>query len=131
LSGVTAATPFTLDLQTGPDERTSISCDPERGRLAVDRTRSGRVDFQRAFAGRHEAPLRLVDGRCRLRLLIDGSSLEVFAQDGETVITDLVFPTTESRALRLWARGTGMPRVDGITLHELSSAWRPDASVVH
>jgi len=62
LSGVTAATPFTLALETGPGERTSISCDPARSRLAVDRTRSRRVGFHRAFAGRHEAPLRLADG---------------------------------------------------------------------
>ena len=131
LSGVTAATPFTLALETGPDERTSISCDPARGRLVVDRTRSGRVGFQPAFAGRHEAPLRLVDGRCRLRLLLDRSSLEVFAQDGETVITELVFPTTATRVLSLSARGAGMPLVGGIELHELSSAWRPDVPVVH
>jgi fructan beta-fructosidase len=123
LSGVTAATPFTLDLETGPDERTSVAVDPARGRLAVDRTRSGRVGFHSAFGGRHEAPLRLLDGRLRLRLLLDGSSLEVFAQDGETTITDLVFPTTETRALSLSARGAGRPTVDGITLQGLSSAW--------
>jgi len=125
LSGVTAATPFTLALETGPGERTSISCDPARGRLAVDRTRSGRVGFHRAFVGRHEAPLRLVDGRCRLRLLLDESSLEVFAQDGETAITHLVFPTAGTRALSLSAGGAEMPTVGGITLQELSSAWRP------
>lgn len=125
LSGVTAATPFRLDLQTGPEERTSVFFDPSRGRLAVDRTRSGRVGFHPAFAGRHEAPLRLVDGRCRLRILLDASSLEVFAQDGETAITALVFPTTGSRALSLAAPGAPPPRVDGIALHELSSAWRP------
>jgi fructan beta-fructosidase len=126
LSGVTAKTGFTLDLRTGPDERTSVSFDPARGRLAVDRTRSGLVGFHRAFAGRHEAPLRVVDGRVRLRLLLDASSVEVFAQDGEVVITDLVLPTTTMRALGLSARGTGTPAVDGITLHELGSAWRPD-----
>ena len=125
LSGVTATMPFRLDLQTGPEERTSVFLDPARGRLAVDRTRSGRVGFHPAFAGRHEAPLRLVDGRCRLRILLDASSLEVFAQDGETAITDLVFPTSGSRALSLSAPGTASPRVDGIALHELSSAWRP------
>jgi sucrose-6-phosphate hydrolase SacC (GH32 family) len=81
------------------------------------------VGFHSAFGGRHEAPLRLLDGRLRLRLLLDGSSLEVFAQDGETTITDLVFPTTETRALSLSARGAGRPTVDGITLQGLSSAW--------
>jgi fructan beta-fructosidase len=129
LSGVTAAAPFTLDLETGPDERTSIAIDPARGRLAVDRTRSGLVGFQASFAGRHEAPLRLEGGRCRLRLLIDTSSLEVFAQDGETVMTALVFPTTQRRVLGLSPRGPAGPTVDALTLHELGSAWREGASV--
>jgi fructan beta-fructosidase len=128
LSGVTAATPFALELSTGPDERTTIAYDPAGRRLAVDRARSGHVGFQATFAGRHEAPLRLADGLCRLRLLLDESSLEVFAQDGEAVITSLLFPTTGRRVLSLSAGGAGTPTVVGITLHELGSAWRAEAT---
>lgn len=124
LGGVSAATPFELRLETGPGEATVLSVDPARGRLGVDRTRSGRVGFHPAFAARHEAPLRVVDGRLRLRLLLDTSSLEVFAQDGETASTQLVFPQGDARALRLAVPGPAAPpaRVREISLHELRPA---------
>ena len=45
---------------------------------------SGLKEFHPAFAGsRHAAPLRITDGHLTIRFLLDTSSLEVFAQDGE------------------------------------------------
>ena len=64
-----------------------------RQELTVDRRQSGRVDFNPYFAATLETvkvPLR--DGQLRLRLLVDKSVVEVFAQDGATTLTDLVFP---------------------------------------
>ena len=84
----------------------------------MDRTRSGRTDFHRAFSSRHEAPLRLIDGRGALRLLLDTSSLEVFAQNGETVLTELIFPTAGPRDLSLTNDGEA-PRVGTITIHAI------------
>jgi sucrose-6-phosphate hydrolase SacC (GH32 family) len=125
-TGLERAAPFELTLETGAGEATAVSVDPGRGRLAIDRSRSGRVAFHPAFAGRHEAPLRVVDGRCRLRLLLDASSLEVFAQDGETTATSILFPTGGTRALSLTARGAAAPAVGSITIHELAGL-RPRA----
>jgi fructan beta-fructosidase len=41
------------------------------------------------------APLTLSDGTLSLRILIDHSIVEVFAEDGEHVVTDLVYPALE------------------------------------
>jgi sucrose-6-phosphate hydrolase SacC (GH32 family) len=90
-----------LRIRTGPDEATIIRY--EKGRLSLDRTRSGRVDFHPAFSGIHEAPVRLSDGRLRLHLFLDTSSLEVFAANGETVLTDLILPASGGRQLELIA----------------------------
>lgn len=120
-TGVRGTSPFSIEIQTGADERTSIIVDGGHGTLAVDRSRSGISAFNAKFAARHPAPLRLVDDAVRIRFLLDASSLEVFGQDGETSITDLVFPTGASRTLRLVADGTG-PRVRGITIHRMRSA---------
>jgi fructan beta-fructosidase len=120
LTAVDRAGPFEIALETGAGETTALSVDPLHGRLAIDRSRSGRVGFHPAFAGRHEAPLRIVDGRCRLRLLLDTSSLEAFAQDGETTVTDLLFPIGGTRVLSLTARGA-TPGVGRITIHELAA----------
>ncbi len=116
--GVTAKSAFSIGLHTGKDEVTTIACDTAHSRLAVDRTRSGRVDFHKDFPARHEAPLRLADGRVTLRLLVDTSSLEVFAQDGETTLTELIFPTPGPRSLSIQADGE-VPRVGAIAIHGL------------
>jgi fructan beta-fructosidase len=42
-------------------------------------------------------------------VLLDASSIEVFAQDGESVVTDLVFPTPGSSELHLSASGDRPP----------------------
>jgi sucrose-6-phosphate hydrolase SacC (GH32 family) len=125
LDGVSTQTPFSLNLATGKEEQTSVVCDTVRGQLVVDRTRSGLAGFHRDFAGRYAAPLRLTDGRCNLRLLLDTSSLEVFAQDGETVLTDLIFPIGKTHTGSLVSLGEKAPTVKGIKLYRLKSTWKP------
>ncbi len=118
LTGVTAQSGFTLQLHTGPDEATAIVFDGERSRLAVDRSRSGATDFHAKFPARHEAPIRFADGRIKLRVLVDVSSVEVFAQDGETVFTELIFPSEGPRNISL-TNDAISPRVSDITIHSL------------
>ena len=120
-AGVGGKDPFAIAIETSPDEQTSMNVDPGNATLTVDRSRSGLSAFNAAFATRHPAPLRIVDGEVRLRFLLDASSLEVLAQDGETSITDLIFPTGHSRLLRLVSAGAA-PHVIGITIHRLRSA---------
>jgi fructan beta-fructosidase len=118
-TGITAKSAFSIQLHTGKDEVTTIACDGARNRLSVDRTRSGQIGFHREFPGRHEAPLRITDGKCAVRLLVDTSSLEVFAQD--TVMTELIFPSAGPRSLSVQAEGEA-PSVGGMTIHALKPA---------
>jgi sucrose-6-phosphate hydrolase SacC (GH32 family) len=107
-----------IHLETGKEEVTSVICDARNYRLIVDRTRSGKTSFHPSFAAKHEAPLRMGDAHLTVRLLLDRSSLEIFAQDGETVMTELIFPQTGPRKLRLTSEGTA-PSVKDITIHRL------------
>jgi len=117
-TGISAKSGFTLQLNTGPDEATAIQFNGAHSRLVLDRTRSGKTDFHAKFAARHEAPLRITDGRVTLRLLLDTSSLEVFAQNGETVLTELIFPTAGPRRLSLTNDGEA-PLVHTIHIHAI------------
>lgn len=112
---------FGLRIITGAGEETVIRCSD--GRLALDRTRSGQVDFHRAFPAVHDAPLPRRDGPLKLHLFLDTSSLEVFANNGEVVVTDLILPTAQTRSLKLTSSGPA-PRVKRIDIWELKSAWR-------
>ena len=117
-TGVTVKSAFSIHLHTGKDEVTVIAFDAARSRLAVDRTHSGRVDFHRDLPARHEGPLRIADGRVDVRVLLDTSSLEVFAQNGETTLTELIFPTAGARSLSIQV-DSDAPGVGGITIYAM------------
>jgi len=40
-----------------------------------------------------------------LRLILDRSSLEVYAQDGTTVLTSTIYPSSSSDRIEFWAKG--------------------------
>jgi levanase/levanbiose-producing levanase len=65
------------------------------------------------------APLVLEDGLLTLLIVVDHCSVEVFAQGGEVVLTDLVFPGPESVRNRLAATG-GPATVRALTVTSLS-----------
>jgi len=111
-----------LSFSTGPSEAIAITYDADAAQLRFDRTHSGKVDFHRAFPGVHSAPLNLSKGRLALRLFIDTSSVEVFANGGEKVLTELMFPTEAARQIKLSA-DTKTTRVDKLTIWELKSCW--------
>ena len=117
-----AASELGVKVRTGRNEETVIGVDPRAGRLFVDRTRSGEVSFHPDFPGRHAGPLPIENGRVRLRILVDRSSVEVFAGDGRTVITDQIFPDPASDGVALYATG-GPARLVTLEAWPLQSAW--------
>ena len=82
-------------------QQTRIVVDRVAGTLAIDRERAGEGD-----GGVHAAALSLARGETlRLRVLVDRSSVEVFAQDGRLVLTDRVYPDPGSQGVALDADG--------------------------
>lgn len=81
--------------------RTVIGVDAAAGTLYIDRTMSGEQVFHEHFAGRHEGSLSAKEDMRELRIFVDRGSVEVFADDGRIVMTDLVFPTVSADRLGL------------------------------
>ena len=75
------------------------------GKLELDRRKSGRVNFSDRFPSVESAPLQPQNGTIKLRIFMDESIVEVFANDGERVITDLIFPNTPTGSIDLFAEG--------------------------
>jgi sucrose-6-phosphate hydrolase SacC (GH32 family) len=110
-------------LRTGPDEFTEFGYDREPGVVYVDRRQSGNVSFHSAFPGRHDAPARVIDGMVKLQVVVDRSSIEVFINDGEAVISDRIFPTGEMRVIEVFA-GDESAKIVETQLSPLKSIWR-------
>ena len=113
---------FALKLRTGAGEETVLRVDVPNRELTLDRTRSGKVDFHGRFAGSYRAPVRLIDGRLKLRLFVDTSSVEVFVNDGETVQTSLLLPSADARHLELEVAHGTLQRAN-FNVWQLKSAW--------
>lgn len=115
-----------VNVCVGPDEKTVVGYDSENKTVFVDRRMSGRTDFDDGFAARDDAPLTPVEGRVKIHILIDRSSLEVFANDGARVLTHRIFPSPSSTATEVFARN-GTARLVRFTAWTLRSIWPTNA----
>jgi len=68
------------------------------------------------------APLEAADGRISLRVLVDRTSIEIFAGGGLVAMCSCFLPDLLARSLDAFARG-GEARIAALALHELKSAW--------
>ncbi|MFD5911537.1 GH32 C-terminal domain-containing protein [Streptomyces massasporeus] len=113
---------FGLKVRTGAGgEETVIGYDTTTRELYVDRTRSGAVDFNSTFPGVQTAPLKAENGKVKLRILVDWSSVEVFGGSGEAVITDQIFPDPASQGVQVFAEN-GSVKLDRARVWHLDSA---------
>lgn len=112
---------FGLKVRTGANgEETVIGYDTTTQELYVDRTRSGAVDFNSTFPGVQRAPLQTKNGKVKLRILVDWSSVEVFGGSGEAVITDQIFPDPASQGVEVFAEN-GSVKLDRAGVWHLDS----------
>ena len=109
-------------LKGGP-EATVIGVDREHGRVFVDRTQSGNVNFQPKFSSLNDAPLAVRDGKIKLHIFVDACSVEVFVNDGEQVFTELVYPSADSRGVEFFAPDN-TARINSLNVWQLKSVWK-------
>jgi len=84
--------------------RTQIGYDSARETLYFDRRNSGSPDFHPRFLSRYDTPLPLsADGRITLDIIVDHSSVEVFANDGTVYMSGTVFPDSNADELAVMA----------------------------
>lgn len=102
------------DLQPGTATEVTLRL---RGQAITYRAKDKKLIVQ----GR-EAPLEQVDGRITLRVLLDRTSLEVFANDGRVSITNCFLPRSTDKAAEATATG-GVARIVSMKANDLKSAW--------
>ena len=112
-----------LRLRKGDDAETVVGILPATNTLFVDRTKSGEVSFSKDFPGRFSTTLSDTK-RVKLHIFVDRSSVEVFANDGEKVMTDRIYPPAGSTGIELYARG-GAGKAVSLTVWQLQSIWGP------
>ncbi|WP_145323790.1 glycoside hydrolase family 32 protein [Paenibacillus xylanexedens] len=110
---------FHFALRSGADHETVVGVDSTRSEVYVDRSRSGIGHFHELFLSRHTAELKEVNGNQRLRIFVDHSSVEVFANDGQAVITDLIYPDADCQGISVHAENTDLA-FSSLHIYEIS-----------
>ncbi len=63
------------------------------------------------------------NSRVKLHIFLDRSSVEVFVNDGEVVLTDRIYPSSGSDGIELYSDG-GHGKVLSLSIWKLGSVWR-------
>lgn len=116
----TAEAAFGVRLYSDDRHWTEIGFDPQKREFYIDRTRSG-ATVGPGFPTRTTAPLvstRPYD----LKLVVDRSSVEAYAQNGTIAMSDLIFPSSESSRVEVFSATGKPPTVKG-EMWKLRPIW--------
>ena len=107
-----------LRVREGKEQESVIVYDAVNKELRFDRTNSG-VFFGENHYGETSAPMELLDdGTVKLRVLVDRSSVEIFANEGRRTMTNRVYPDWNSTGVSLFAEG-GCAEIQHLVAYDL------------
>jgi fructan beta-fructosidase len=95
--------------------------DKEANQFFIDRTKSGNINFEKGFASRQIAPRIAKLKGSSITLIIDRASIELFADDGLTVMTSVFFPNQPYNQIHIQSKDKMLIKKLEYTL--LKSIW--------
>lgn len=113
---------FTIEISNDINEKVSLLFNRADNQLVLDRTHAGKSRFHDTFATEQVAPLNGAAESYRIQVFQDASSTELFVNQGEVVMTALVFPNQDLSKIDLIAEGD--IELSQWSLHKLASIWQ-------
>ena len=112
---------FGFNLCVGEGRKVVVSYDTDSYNLVIDRTHCADVAIPK-FDRMTYANVKPVDNKIRLRIFVDKSSIEIFANDGRDVFTLLTYPGEAQTGIELFAQKEGTKME--LNAWMLKSVWR-------
>lgn len=113
---------FSLTLSNKLGERLKIGYDQASNNYYIDRTKSGKVNFEKGFAARHVAPRFSSKSNADIQLIIDNASVELFADNGLTVMTEIFFPNELMSDITFQSANKMV--ISNLSFNSLTSIWK-------
>ncbi|WP_181308005.1 glycoside hydrolase family 32 protein [Rufibacter sp. XAAS-G3-1] len=117
---------FGLNLLVGNGRKLVVQYDPATANLSLDRTLctdfTANTKFNQKFPAKMNVAVAPQKGKLRLHILVDQSSVEVFTNKGEVVLSALTFPAESQTGIELFS-SNGTTNVLEFKAWELSSIW--------
>ncbi len=105
---------FELVLGNAADEELVIGYDKAANQYFIDRSKAGQVGFNAKFASRATSPRLSPASGTELTLYFDATSVELFADQGLTTMTEIFFATKPLTTVKLQS-------TQGMTFQEVSN----------
>jgi len=112
---------FTIELSNTKGEKLILGYNKTANQYFIDRRQAGIAGFNKEFAGVYTAPRFSDNKRIKLTLVVDQTSVELFADDGATVMTCIFFP--RSTLNQISVRTSGYIRINSLSVSPLNSIW--------
>ena len=112
-----------IELFNDTGDKVTIGLDARASVMTLDRTKSGDVSFNEGFASVQYAPFNSKGDKDMVDIIVDHSSIEIFINQGESVMTSLVFPQSLLTGVAL--SSDEQFKLSEVKIAELSSIWRP------
>jgi fructan beta-fructosidase len=100
---INKAQDFSVTLSNAQGQNVVLGFEKASNQFFIDRRRAGKVAFEKSFAGRYTAPRFAKGETVEVTLVIDNASVELFADDGLTVMTAIFFPDHNFSTFRVQA----------------------------
>jgi fructan beta-fructosidase len=98
----TSSKNFRLHFKNPLGEVLMLTMDASTDAFFVDRSKSGKIDFQEDFGALERMPIpNLPDAQFEVRILMDWSSIEIFINRGQYVMTALLYPNEPYNRLEI------------------------------
>lgn len=122
IEGSVEAKDFFFTLSNGNGEKVTVGYELKTNRFFIDRKSSGKIDFSTDFSRDITAP-RFASGQMiTFTMVADVSSIEVFFDDGATVMTALFFPRQSYDRLKMYSPSGGV-KIDSLSVSRLAPIW--------
>ena len=80
------------------------------------------VKRQKIYCIGEDGPLKPIDGKLTLHLLVDRTSLELFGNDGLFSMSSCMIPEDDNKSIGVFCKG-GQANLLKLSVWELNSAW--------
>lgn len=112
---------FSISISNADNEKVVIGYNKATNNYYIDRTSSGKTDFEKKFAARVVAPRISNSPNMDMILIIDKTSVEMFADKGLTNMTAIFFPGQPYSRIVFNSEHF---KIQNLQYHELKSIWQ-------
>jgi fructan beta-fructosidase len=108
---------FGFNLRTADGQKTSVKYDVASYKIIADKTMSGILS-----TGVRTYELTPVNGKVKLRILVDTSIIDIFGNDGVGIIHDFFFPGIGNSGIEFFTIG-GKVTVNFMKIYKMNTSW--------